>query len=1364
MLRALLLAGLTVVAAASPLNAAVVDVEDSGTAGAILVFRLGNYTLTPAPGYEERYSLLHADGLTLMGSEGAPALPVESTLLAVPHGARVGVEAIPGRTEWLDGVTPAPWPTEEIDSGGSFPHAVAKLIQDERLYSAGGESPREWVEIREIGTLRGMRLFSVLFRPFRYVAGRGGVEVCRRIEARITFDGGEPARQAPSRAGDLRWEPVLRDLVSNYESGRKWRRAPAQARYVGRMRASQGPDFRILVRNSSLRRVFYDDLAAAGLGPGIDVDELRLYERAYSSAQQSPVEREIPILVEDLDADGEFESGDSFIFYGLSYWDRHVQEYAKWVRARPHVYRLSIAPAGGARMGHLPAWGDYPSPVTPVSFGEKLHLHEDHVFNRAPYSADVHMFWFHALLADETFAFDVPSPDPNSGYGVNVRWQAMRPYVHRFGLYVQNASGAMDTVETNGQFLTLSLQPSGKPPYTYESGPVGTPSFLSSGGNSLRIIGERRVEGEFIPGISAFLDWFEIEYDRLYEAWNDTLTCSAGGTGDPQHVEIAGFSSTDLLAFDVTDPLSPSVYDLDQRNVIDAGDGTYKLAIRGEYPVRSRIAAAATGAIRSVDPADIEFDLPSDLATEGAGSDYIVVVYDDFEDEIAPLVDLREEQGFKVAVAKASDVYDEFGDGYKSSEAIKEYFAYAYTNWGAAYGLLVGDANEDTENILTEQNEPTPPDFIPTRLHLHTGVPTSPAGPEIVNSDPWYGVHLDGDTGDWIPDMFIGRLPAGSEEEVGIMVDKIVRYENFGSVDNWRSRGLLVADDAYSSSIFSNKGYCRSPSEASYFEPINRRIAASLQDEMNGVPGFEAPMFNLDDYLGAFPDDPKQECYGGFELTDRIWPYVRANVTPALVDTMSLGWLFVSYQGHGNENVWTHEDMFVSYPGLSGRDDVSDLGNFRRPFILYAYSCHINDFDDIREGYAGDCLGERMMALPEAGAVASCASGGYEYLSTGPFSEYLMDALLVDPPVEEEKDEAYIRLGPAIAKGGISYISMAGYLNRFAIQTFCLLGDPALRVDTAPPRIVAAIGDTTVLTDGGRLENPSGSDTLAIRFEIRDEVAVDSTSIFLREVWHRTEGQDSTYSVLPSEYEISRAKQGRFYSVEYTVDLLPASMDLVAGAVDRNGRSRAITLQAVLSAVWEADGRLLSADDLVAATVDLVARVSSPVPVAGDLLSVSIDGARSGAFTKSQTDADGMEWELSSTGHSLSEGVHTLSLLVDGRPVKTVPVRVDSRFRFASIMPYPNPCDEEGTTFFYELTSEGSAEIIDVVIKIYSVSGRLVTELHDPQPAIGRGSIYWAALDDHGDRVSNGIYICKAIARGPRGAKASTMVKVALAR
>jgi hypothetical protein len=1363
MSRVPLFAALIAAVLCTPAQAAVVELREPGPSGATLVFTLDDYSAEPVRIGEAEYTLLLAGGMTLSGVEGAPALPVKSTLLAAPHGARVSVTVLSADTEWIPGVTPPPWPRESIDGGGTLPHAVAELRPDERYYSTGGRAPAR-VEVADVGTLRGHRLVSVIFRPFRYDPGRSGVETCGRIEARVTFEGGERMTATAPSAGDRRWEPVLEGLVPNYEQARTWRRGTAPSLSRSLASAGQGPDFRILVRNSSLHRVLFDDLAAAGMPDGVAVDELRLYEKSYAPAQQASVEREVAIFVEDADSDGEFEAGDSFVFYGLSYWDRYPQQYAKWVRTRPHVYRLSVSAAAGARMAATSAWGEFQNPETPSHFTETLHLHEDHVLNRAPYDADVHMFWFHAMLADETFPFEVPSPSPESSYGINIRWQPLRPTTHRFGLFVEDGSGAADTVATGIPFVSISIQPSGKAPYTHETGRVGKTGFLSSGDNSLRIVGDRISQGGFVSGISAFLDWFEVDYDRMFEAWNDTLTCSAGGTGAPQHIEISGFNTPELLAFDVSDPSNPLIFDLDERNVLEAGDGTYKLRLRGEFPARSRIASAASAAVPVVGAEDIELDLPSDLAVEGAGSDYLVVVYDGFADEITPLVEMREGQGFQVAVAKASDVYDEFGDGYKSADAIKNYFSYAYRNWGAAYGLLVGDANEDTENILFEQGEPTPPDFLPTKLLRHDGVPTSTAGPELVNADAWFGVHLDGDTGDWIPDMFIGRLPAGSVDETRTMVDKIVRYESFGAADAWRSRGLLVADDAYSSSIFSNKGYCFSSSENAYFEPINRRISASLEDEDTGVPGFSAPLFSLDDYLWNVPEDPKKTCYDGFELTDVIWPYTRANVTPALVDTMSLGWLFVSYQGHGNENVWAHEDMLVSYPGLGGRDDVFDLGNAGRPFILYAFSCHINDFDDKREGHAGDCMGERMMILPEAGAVASIASGGYEYLSTGPFNEHLIDALLVDPPVNEELDEAFIRLGPAYARGCISYLGVAGYLNGQAIKTFCVLGDPAMAVDAAPPRIVATVGDTVTVTDGGRIAAAAGTDTVGIRFEMRDEVAIDSTSIFLREVWHRTEGQDSTYAVPASEFTVSRENRGRRYGVEYTVGLLPASMELVAGAIDRVGRSNSITLHAVLSAVWEADGRPLSQDDIVGGVVDLVAKVSSPVPFSGGILAAVLDGARSPAFAAAQTDADGKEWELSSLGYVLTEGEHTLSLLVDGRPVKTVTVRVDSRFRFASIMPYPNPFDEKGTTFFYELTSAGVAEITDVVIKIYSVSGALVAELRDPEPAIGRGSLHWDALDDHGDRVSNGIYICKAVATGAGGAKASTIVKIALAR
>lgn len=1346
-----------------------VSVSDVGPSGATLTFTLDSYSTTPIQGTE--FFRLYAPGLTLRGLPGAPALPVASVPLIAPQGAQVQVSVLSEDVEWLADVRPAPWPSEHIEDDGSLPHAVAELKPDDRYYARGGAYPASVVEAADAGTLRGHRVVSVVFWPFRYDAGRDGLEIRRRIVARVSFTGGEPAVPGPATSGDRRWEPLMRGLFRNYETAKGWRRARSPLGPVGRARsaaervgAAAGPEFKIRVRESSLYRVSYDDLAPLGFPQDVAAGELRLYESSYSPSTGQRVETEIPILVEDLDSDGTFEPGESFIFYGLSYWDRFRGKYGVGARARPHVYRLSIRESGGARMAHVGAWGEFPETATPRSFAESKRLHEDHVLNRAPNDPAVYLFWIQSMLTDEVLHFDVPSPDPDSLYGVRVRFQPSVPAAHAFSLYPANGAGGLDTLIVRRLFSSTSYQPEGKPPYTYYSGLAGKRGFLSSGDNSLRIIGERFSNGSYVPGLGAFLDWFDITYSRLYAAWNDSVTCTAGPSPTPQQIEVVGFTSPDILAFDVTDPLHADVLDLDGRNVVDAGGGAYTLVIRGEFPDRRRVAAASAQAIRNVEPPDLELDHPSDLRAEGAGADYLIVVYDGFAGEIEPLVALRESQGFNVAVARASDVYDEFGDGYKSPEAVKNYFTYAYNNWGAAYGLLIGDANEDRERVfISPQGNPSPRDFVPSYLILDEDISNAPAGPEIVNSDPWYGAHLDGDTRDWIPDMFIGRIPASNAQETRDVVAKIVRFESYGAADAWRSRGLFVADDNYSTNIFSSGGYCPSSAEAQYFEPVSERISSRLQDAKTGVPGFAAPVFKLRSYIGKFPVDPKVGCLDPWDLDTKVKPYTREHATPALVDTMSMGWLFVNYQGHGNEEVWTHETLFASYTGQNPLDDVSSLGNTDRPFFMLAFSCHVSDFDDRREADYGDCISERMVTLPEAGAVAAFASAAYEYLSTALLDEPVLGSLLVDPPIDQATDEAYIRIGPAVAKGEISYYLASPILNEHPLRTFCTLGDPATTIDAAPPRIYATLGDS-LLADGDRLEDPSGADTLALRFEIRDEVSVDSTSIFVREIWHRTEGQDSTYTVPSAEYGLVRERQGRTYKLGHTAGLLPASMELVVGAVDRNGRRASFTLRSELSAVWKAGGRPLTQDDLIDGNADLSVDVSSPVPVDGELLSAMVDGVRSGAFEKVQLDAEGMEWELIARGFELADGGHTLSLLVDGRPVKSVAVRVDTRFRFASFIPYPSPCDEKGTTFFYELTTTGNVDIVEIVLKIYSVSGRLVAELRDPTPAIGRGSIYWPALDDHGDRVGNGVYLCRAVAVGSGGRKATVLGKVAVAR
>ena len=59
---------------------------------------------------------------------------------------------------------------------------------------------------------------------------------------------------------------------------------------------------------------------------------------------------------------------------------------------------------------------------------------------------------------------------------------------------------------------------------------------------------------------------------------------------------------------------------------------------------------------------------------------------------------MRQAQGLRTAVVDVSDIFDEFGYGLVTPQAIKDFITYAYENWQAPapqYVLLMGDTTYD---------------------------------------------------------------------------------------------------------------------------------------------------------------------------------------------------------------------------------------------------------------------------------------------------------------------------------------------------------------------------------------------------------------------------------------------------------------------------------------------------------------------------------------------------------------------------------------------------------------------------------------------------------------------------------------------
>jgi len=145
-----------------------------------------------------------------------------------------------------------------------------------------------------------------------------------------------------------------------------------------------------------------------------------------------------------------------------------------------------------------------------------------------------------------------------------------------------------------------------------------------------------------------------------------------------------------------------------------------------------------------------QMDYPTCL--EGGGM--LVICYDDFMDETAPLVEWKNQKGQPTEMVPVSQVGT-------TSTAVKNFIRAYYETHDLGYVLLVGDAAQ----VAT------------------------PAGGD---SDPQY-TQLAG--GDSYSEIFVGRFSAENSAQVETQVERTINYEKFPDpTGTWYSRGLGDAD------------------------------------------------------------------------------------------------------------------------------------------------------------------------------------------------------------------------------------------------------------------------------------------------------------------------------------------------------------------------------------------------------------------------------------------------------------------------------------------------------------------------------------------------------------------------------------------
>jgi uncharacterized repeat protein (TIGR01451 family) len=138
--------------------------------------------------------------------------------------------------------------------------------------------------------------------------------------------------------------------------------------------------------------------------------------------------------------------------------------------------------------------------------------------------------------------------------------------------------------------------------------------------------------------------------------------------------------------------------------------------------------------------------------------DFLIVTHPDFRQAASRLAEIRRADGFRVAVVDVERAYDRFSGGFVEAQALHELVRRANARGGLHYVVLLGDDSFDPDDR--------------TGLGVRTFVPS------LLGWDDGFGriasENLYADTsGNGVPDVAIGRLPAQTPEEAERLVTRV---------------------------------------------------------------------------------------------------------------------------------------------------------------------------------------------------------------------------------------------------------------------------------------------------------------------------------------------------------------------------------------------------------------------------------------------------------------------------------------------------------------------------------------------------------------------------------------------------------------
>ena len=1195
------------------------------------------------------------------GLPGSYSLPFRRHLIAILPGSKVSLTIESVKTRVLTDVSP-----EKIPSNAE----AAQTLDNPKISN-------EFISISEPFRYRRFEVVSVILKPAQFDESSNSLRLAEEVRFRINISGGEPAGHSEPNS------EKFSDVILNYDQAKAWAIPP------GRNTDSSFPTgelIKMTVYDEGIYRLGYSDLEAVFPEfTDYPLDLISLYNnggrelpaQVYSSTEDSLIEN--AIYVYDANQNNSFDADDQILFYGAgtSGWEEtSAGSYSHYINhfTEENIYWLEFRQNGspGKRMDDFSAAGSASSQV--ITSKARIYREEEQTIYASPDFPGSGLNWYGDLISgggSKSYLHDL-SGVASGYYKIKVKLysysgQAYFEVLWDNELIDQIASGGIYTIEGD--------------------------NITENGTTSLKFVN--------YTANSAYVDWYEIEYERYLEPEDpsapELIFESPTGTGIAQFGALEGFSE-EAYIFKISD----------FKEVGMTRGNTFKDTLSPistfRYLACEESEFKTPGAMVFYTPPPSDF---IDLRSLSNSAEYLYIAHADFYDGIDPVMQLWSERGIDVKKVDVQLIFDQFSWGLYNPAGIRNFLKFAVDNWAAPPTMvaLVGDGDYDYLNHSNDSDK----NWIP---------PYESGGSAY---DDYYAyLHQNYD-----PEIALGRWTVRNQNELEIVVDKIVHYVSTPEFGVWKTRFTTVGDDEFGEG-----------GGTSGWEQNHVNQSENLAE--NYLPEF----FNVEKiYLTEYPLVPGA---GGRQ---------KPGAADDLIESINEGSVIVNYFGHGNQSVWAHENTFGAERDLPRIDNGYKLAYF------IALTCDWGYFDNPEE----QSMPEELLAMPGRGAI-SCIGASRP---TGPSSNWALASNMYSDIFEDPHNPK--AAGQSLLDAKILYSS--GTINS---QKYHIIGDPMIA--PCSPRNGGEIsGMNPDSLFEGNLTTVFGStlkdDSLWTDF---DGVVHLNIKDAANPITYQFANSSNTITYdLPgnSIFRGPFSASGGSFAADFVVPL-----DISSGS--SNGRISIYYTDgesdgcAYLNDVYLGSGGItLTDNDKPSAEVffgDRSYQAGDPVTISPvvivdlfDSTGINLTGATGHniLLIADETDefdlTDYFEYNIDSyTSGSLehqldylSPGVHSMKFRVWDSfnnvyqtefSIEALDFDSEGEYLF-DLLNYPNPFKESTTLTFKIL------EPAEVKIEIYTVAGRKIRTL-GPEfcfPVFVYNRFSWDGRDFEGDRVANGVYLYK---------------------